>query len=348
MADTAARILSQMGLNFPIEVSSMQEAEATAFKYPDNNVIVSRGGTAEKLAQVPGKTVVEITSSFSDLLTPLNKLASEGATKIGVVANRGLIDDMVQDVAIAGIDIYMRPWNTTQDIPSILNEFKRLGITAIVGDRTGGTAAQEKGLDVAFLESGDIAIRRAIGDAVKIAKAQEMERMRDASRAQQVQQYVSEIYNALEQAVAATQQLSASSQQLAATSQETANAARTAAGEVKNTTEILDIIRRVSQQSNLLGLNAAIEAARAGEAGRGFSVVAEEVRKLADESNKSAHDINDMLIKFRNSVELVLKNVDQSDEITQEQAKATQEIAAMLEGVRRISQKLIETAERKS
>lgn len=190
--------------------------------------------------------------------------------------------------------------------------------------------------------------REIVEPIVKIASGLVISRLRDNEKAQRIENLVNEIYGNLEQAAAAVQELTASSEELAATSQEAAVLSAGAAQDVNNTTEILDLIRRVAQQTNLLGLNAAIEAARAGELGRGFSVVADEVRKLADESNRSAGEINNMMNKFRNSVEQVLKNVEQNNIITQEQAKSTQEIARMVEGLRQVGQRLAEAAKAKS
>lgn len=341
VAETAKRVMAETGISFPVEVSNVQQVQELIRAYPDIHVIISRGKIAETVAQMAGKTVVEITVSISDFLAPIKLITTNGLRKIGVLANLSLIDEIGQDIKIAEFELYVRPWRDENDLRQIIEQLKSAGVEGIVGDITGSKMAREQGLTVEFLDSGSISIKRAIVEAMKIAKAQEYERQRERERAQRIQRCVAEMYNSLEQAAAAVEELTASSQEFAATSHETTVIARSLNQEVNNTAEILDIIRRVAQQTNLLGLNAAIEAARAGEYGRGFSVVADEVRKLADESNRSAGHINTMLSKFSESVNQVVKNVDQGYVITQEQAKATQEIAQMLDGLRGVGQQLI-------
>ena len=76
--------------------------------------------------------------------------------------------------------------------------------------------------------------------------------------------------------------------------------------------QIIEVISGIAQQTNLLALNAAIEAARAGEAGKGFSVVADEVKKLAEESADSSGRIAKLIVEVRNGVDTAVNMMDSS------------------------------------
>lgn len=92
--------------------------------------------------------------------------------------------------------------------------------------------------------------------------------------------------------------------------------------EVKNITEI---IYGISSQTNLLALNASIEAARAGEAGRGFSVVADEIRKLADQTRESTQNISFILEELVDCAQDVNYKVEESVNISNEESKVAVE-----------------------
>ena len=84
-------------------------------------------------------------------------------------------------------------------------------------------------------------------------------------------------------------------------------------------------ITEITEETNMLSLNASIEAARAGESGRGFAVVADQIRELAEQSQKSTDEIIKIVSEISEKSSVVEKTLDKSDEIIMEQNKSIQD-----------------------
>jgi methyl-accepting chemotaxis protein len=122
-------------------------------------------------------------------------------------------------------------------------------------------------------------------------------------------------------------------QGLASRISETAEFMSRLEGEAKNVTSVIDVIRGVAEQTNLLALNAAIEAARAGEQGRGFAVVADEVRTLASRTQQSTTDIHGMLSKLQQGVQHAVDAMGSSSAMTSEAVTSAAAAGESLSGI---------------
>lgn len=139
---------------------------------------------------------------------------------------------------------------------------------------------------------------------------------------------------------AVLQQLAASASQITTNEQELHGNVKEIFSLSEEINQVLGFIKQIADETKMLGLNAAIEAARAGDAGRGFGVVAEEIRKLSDQSKDTVVQIRHLTDNIKNKLTETTNNSELTLRSSEEQAAATQEITASIEEITSMAEEL--------
>ena len=162
----------------------------------------------------------------------------------------------------------------------------------------------------------------------------------------QLNQMAQKMSSSVEAVASGSSGFAASAEEMAATSAELATNTDRITGDVKDMDAIISLIMEIASQTHLLGLNAAIEAARAGDMGRGFNVVAEEIRKLAARTQSSAKEVTAKLGRIKNNISSLNEHVLQVSAVSQEQAATSEEITSSIHELTPIAKDLITISEK--
>jgi methyl-accepting chemotaxis protein len=238
--------------------------------------------------------------------------------------------DLTQDIKMEGKDEYAwMAWEYT----CARKSFKEMIENIIANAAPLASAAEELS---AITEQSNNGVMRQQGEIEQVATAMN-----------QMSATVTEVSRNANSAATAAQEADERSNEGCDVVNTTVQTINNLASEVERTSEVienlkedsvsigtvLDVIRDIAEQTNLLALNAAIEAARAGEQGRGFAVVADEVRTLASRTQQSTREINDMIERLQNGANQAVSVMEmgrtKAEESVVQAAKAGEALSAI-------------------
>jgi methyl-accepting chemotaxis protein len=304
-------------------------------------------------------------------LVALNTADAKGASAVAGANYDSAMTGIIAVVVIAALLTVLLAWLLTRSIVTPLNRAVLAAQTIAEGNLS--KVIDVDGKDEPARLLGALAMMQAslrktieqiAGSATQLGTAaEELSAVtQDASRGLQQQN------NEIEQAATAVNEMTAAVEEVArnavSTSEasnqstqaaregrdrvvETVDAIQTMTHDVHNTSlmieglaaqgrdigKVLDVIRAIAEQTNLLALNAAIEAARAGEAGRGFAVVADEVRALAHRTAQSTQEIEKMVAGIQNGTGEAVASMQQSNQRTQSTLELARAAGVALEQI---------------
>lgn len=270
-----------------------------------------------------------------------------------MIENFEQIVDMIYDVSLgkAFVALYDREkfiivkQGSTMRLPVKMGDNLKRGTGSYQSIETGEKVTQTIGAEIMGIEyyavSYPLIVNGEVIGGIVCAETTEMlglsEKLQDMSHV---------LVASMQQIAAAIENIASSAQELANGGQAVASSSHQVNEKAEQMAEVVQYIDSVAENTKLLGLNASIEAARAGDAGRGFGVVAQEIRTMAVSSASSAKDIRKIITGIRGLIENITIDLGKFSGSTQEVSAAIEEISASIEELTQNASQLAEMAKK--
>jgi hypothetical protein len=231
-------------------------------------------------------------------------------------------------VALTNTQVFLKN-QTSKSLPLKSNQGDKIpqkgaGAKAI---QTGNVVIQEVSKDIYGIpfKSYAVPLKNEFGEVIGAVLV-----ARNLERSKKLLDISKNLTTTFEQITTATGALSEDIQKLAQMHQDILTKSNQVTEYTNGTEEVLKSIEGIASQSNLLGLNATIEAARAGDAGRGFQVVAQEIRKMSKSTTNSIKKVNEVLSSVRKSITDISREMTLTNDMFQGHIAVLEEITASM------------------